>query len=337
MRELDRLEERVPRARHRRQPHPAGGRRTHRAVRAGGAPARPCSRWTTPSRWEELEAWGKRVERQVGQAGRLRLRAEDRRPGRGADVRGRRRRAWAPPAATAARRGHHRQHAHDPARPHAACATGQPPKLLEVRGEVYLPVSAFEKLNEELRDRGPGVLRQPAQRRRGQPPAEGPGRSRPPGRCRLWSHGLGAVEGKRFERHSESWSTCRTAGLPVNPQTERVDSLEEVFAFCERWQTRPPLDRLRDRRRGGEGRPDRRCRKSWGRPARLLDGPSPTSSRPRSGPRCSARSTSTPGGPASSRPSPCSSRCSSAASRSPRRPCTTRTRSSARTSARGTR
>src|SRR5207244_1450205 len=53
---------------------------------------------------------------------------------------------------------------------------------------------------------------------------------------RLWIHGLGAVEGKRFQRHSEALAYLNRAGLPVAPQTEQVGSLEEVFAFCERWQ-----------------------------------------------------------------------------------------------------
>src|SRR5205823_13357196 len=53
---------------------------------------------------------------------------------------------------------------------------------------------------------------------------------------RMWCHGLGAVEGRRFQRHSEMLSYLGEGGLPVAPQTERVDSLEEVFAFCERWQ-----------------------------------------------------------------------------------------------------
>ena len=52
-----------------------------------------------------------------------------------------------------------------------------------------------------------------------------------------------------------SW--LRDAGLPVNPEIEGVRSLEEVFALLRAMAARPPRRRLRDRRRGGEGRPDR--------------------------------------------------------------------------------
>ncbi len=51
-------------------------------------------------------------------------------------------------------------------------AAPHPPRLLEVRGEVYLPLSAFQRLNAEREEEGEALLRQPAQRRgRLHPPA----------------------------------------------------------------------------------------------------------------------------------------------------------------------
>jgi DNA ligase (NAD+) len=112
---------------------------------------------------------------------------------------------------------------------------GDPPKFLEVRGEVYLPVKAFEKLNEELAAAGTRVFANPRNAAAGSLRQKDPSvtASRP---LRLWCHGVGAVEGKRFRRHSEILDYLRQGGLPVSPQTERLGSLEEVFAFCERWQ-----------------------------------------------------------------------------------------------------
>jgi DNA ligase (NAD+) len=52
---------------------------------------------------------------------------------------------------------------------------------------------------------------------------------------RLWCHGVLHAEGRRFGAHSEALQYLRDAGLPVNPATQVVDSLQEVFAFCERW------------------------------------------------------------------------------------------------------
>jgi DNA ligase (NAD+) len=110
-----------------------------------------------------------------------------------------------------------------------------PPELLEVRGEMYLPIKAFEKLNEELladekrpfanpRNAAAGSLRQ-------KDPAVTA--SRP---LRLWCHGLGWAEGLRFESHSESLAWLRDAGLPVDPHITVVDTLEEVHRFTQHWQ-----------------------------------------------------------------------------------------------------
>src|SRR5207302_3302309 len=110
-----------------------------------------------------------------------------------------------------------------------------PPKVLEVRGEVYLPVKAFEKLNEELLAAGARPFANPRNAAAGSLRQKDPSvtASRP---LRLWCHGVGAVEGRRFARHSDLLEHLHGAGLPTAPQTERVDSLEAVFAYCERWQ-----------------------------------------------------------------------------------------------------
>jgi DNA ligase (NAD+) len=109
------------------------------------------------------------------------------------------------------------------------------PKVLEVRGEVYLPVKAFEKLNEDLGKRGERTFANPRNGAAGSLRQKDPAitASRP---LRLWCHGIGAVEGRRFKRHSEILDSLKEAGLPVDPNIERLGSLEEVFAFCERWE-----------------------------------------------------------------------------------------------------
>lgn len=109
------------------------------------------------------------------------------------------------------------------------------PKVLEVRGEVYLPVKAFEKLNEELGVRGERTFANPRNAAAGSLRQKDPAitASRP---LKLWCHGIGAVEGRRFQRHSEILEYLQEAGLPIDPHIEQVGSLEAVFAFCERWQ-----------------------------------------------------------------------------------------------------
>ncbi|MEX2459253.1 MAG: NAD-dependent DNA ligase LigA [Actinomycetota bacterium] len=109
------------------------------------------------------------------------------------------------------------------------------PSVLEVRGEAYLPVKAFEELNEQLMDAGQKPFVNPRNSAAGMLRQKDPGvtASRP---LKVWIHGLGVAEGRRFARHSEMLEYLRDAGLPVSPETKKVATLEEVFGFIERWQ-----------------------------------------------------------------------------------------------------
>jgi DNA ligase (NAD+) len=184
--------------------------------------------------WEELSAWGKRVERVVGgQADyvcelkidglAVRLSYQD-----GAYVQG-------------ATRGDGMVGDDITANIRTIRAVpmrlrgSKPPEVLEVRGEVYLPVKAFEQLNEQLGARGERTFANPRNAAAGSLRQKDPSvtATRP---LRMWSHGVGDVVGRRFQRHSQILDYVKDAGLPVAPQTEKVASLEAVFAFCERWQ-----------------------------------------------------------------------------------------------------
>ena len=109
------------------------------------------------------------------------------------------------------------------------------PTVLDVRGEVYLPIKAFEQLNDQLLERGDRAFSNPRNAAAGSLRQKDPAvsASRP---LRLWCHGVMYAEGRRYRAHSEALDDLRDAGLPVNPATEIMESLEDVFAFCERWQ-----------------------------------------------------------------------------------------------------
>jgi DNA ligase (NAD+) len=109
------------------------------------------------------------------------------------------------------------------------------PPVLEVRGEVYLPVKAFEKLNEQLTEQGGRPFANPRNAAAGSLRQKDPAitASRP---LRLWCHGIGVAEGRRFERHSEALDYLKQAGLPVSPETELLGTLKEVFKYCQHWQ-----------------------------------------------------------------------------------------------------
>jgi DNA ligase (NAD+) len=108
------------------------------------------------------------------------------------------------------------------------------PDLLEVRGEVYYPLEAFEAMNAARIERGEAAFMNPRNGASGALRQKDPEvtRQRP---LSLWCHGLGTVEGHRFDRHSEVLAWLREAGLPAPLETAVFGSVDEVWGFVERW------------------------------------------------------------------------------------------------------
>jgi DNA ligase (NAD+) len=109
------------------------------------------------------------------------------------------------------------------------------PELLEVRGEVYMPVSAFRALNERQAAEGGKVFANPRNS------AAGSLRQKDPSitatrELRLFTYQLGAVEGgPSFATHHETLEYLERLGLPVNPEIRTVDSLDDVHERCRHW------------------------------------------------------------------------------------------------------
>ncbi len=110
-----------------------------------------------------------------------------------------------------------------------------PPELIEVRGEIYLPVPAFERLNEELTGSGQRPFANPRNAAAGSLRQKDPKvtASRP---LSLWVHSFGWAEGVRFESHSGFLEWCRNARLPVPPTSETVDDLDGVLRYLRHWE-----------------------------------------------------------------------------------------------------
>ena len=102
-------------------------------------------------------------------------------------------------------------------RSHAGSTSEDPPSVIEVRGEIYFPVKAFEELNVRLTEAGERRLREPAQRRRGVAPAEGP-----EGHGVAPAPDVGALVRRRRGRHVRlalrgSWRGPRRWGCRCRP------------------------------------------------------------------------------------------------------------------------
>jgi DNA ligase (NAD+) len=109
------------------------------------------------------------------------------------------------------------------------------PALLEVRGEVYLPISGFRELNERLagtgqklapnpRNAAAGSLRQKDSKITADRPLS------------IWAYGIGARDGLEPSTHWETLAWLREHGFPTNPFAERLDSIEAVAKACREWE-----------------------------------------------------------------------------------------------------
>jgi len=116
-------------------------------------------------------------------------------------------------------------------------ADGEVPPLLEVRGEIYFPLSGFARFNDaqvaagkkpapNARNAAAGSLRQlnPAVT------AERP--------LSLFVYGVGAREGELPGTQAGVLDWLREHGFRTNPLAEHVETIEEVAAACAAWEAR---------------------------------------------------------------------------------------------------
>ncbi|MDX3105068.1 NAD-dependent DNA ligase LigA [Nonomuraea angiospora] len=119
------------------------------------------------------------------------------------------------------------------------------PSLVEVRGEVYIPVEDFKKLNEQLVEQGKtpfanprnsaaGTLRQKDPRVTAQRP------------LRMLVHGIGIWEGSAVPKaQSDVYERLRSFGLPISDLYQVVPGLTEVNEFIENYRVHrhdPPYE-----------------------------------------------------------------------------------------------
>ena len=108
-----------------------------------------------------------------------------------------------------------------------------PPALVEVRGEVHLPLDAFARLNAARIEAGEAAFMNPRNAASGALRQKDPNvtAERP---LALWVHGLGLLEGIAFPTHSEALRWIASAGLPVPDETTVVEGVDAVWAEIER-------------------------------------------------------------------------------------------------------
>ena len=109
--------------------------------------------------------------------------------------------------------------------------------LVEVRGEVYMPRSAFAELNERRAAAGEATFANPRNSAAGalrqldpKVTAERP--------LSIWCYGVGAAQGLDLATHAAELDWLRERGFKVNDETATHESADDVAERCEWWERR---------------------------------------------------------------------------------------------------
>jgi DNA ligase (NAD+) len=112
-----------------------------------------------------------------------------------------------------------------------------PPELVEVRGEVYLPIADFKALNERRAEAGEPTFANPRNSAAGSVRQLDPALAaeRP---LSIWCYAIGAARGLDFATHSDEVAWLAEKGFKVNPDTEHHAGVESVVKRCHWWEER---------------------------------------------------------------------------------------------------
>lgn len=112
---------------------------------------------------------------------------------------------------------------------------GKPPKVIEVRGEVYMTKLSLEKLNKEKERAGEELFANPRNATAGSlkllDPKMVAGRS-----LEIYVWGIGHCEGVEFKTHSEVLQYLQTAGFRINPHRKVCETIEDAISYCDSFE-----------------------------------------------------------------------------------------------------
>ncbi|MDO8735596.1 MAG: NAD-dependent DNA ligase LigA [Thermoleophilia bacterium] len=112
-----------------------------------------------------------------------------------------------------------------------------PPAVVEVRGEIYLPLAAFQRYNEERAAAGEPTFANPRNAAAGSVRQLDPriAARRP---LSIWCYQVGYSEGLELESHSQALDWMISHGFKVNPLVERYADFTAVIDACRGWEER---------------------------------------------------------------------------------------------------
>jgi DNA ligase (NAD+) len=106
------------------------------------------------------------------------------------------------------------------------------PEVIEIRGEVFFPVAAFNQLNEELEEAGKQLFANPRNSAAGSLRQKDPRitASRP---LSVVVHGVGANQGVAFKSQSDAYEQLKALGAPTSDRFKVCATRAEVVKFIE--------------------------------------------------------------------------------------------------------
>lgn len=108
---------------------------------------------------------------------------------------------------------------------------GDAPEVLEVRGEIYMPVSAFDDLNRRQVEKGDKPYVNPRNTAAGSVRQKDPNKTAERN-LSIWIYQLGHSTGAPgFARHSEAMKWLGDLGFPINPDSVVVGDIEGIEAY----------------------------------------------------------------------------------------------------------
>ena len=111
------------------------------------------------------------------------------------------------------------------------------PEVVEVRGEIYMPLAVFEALNASQLEAGERLYANPRNTAAGSLRQKDPQvtASRD---LAFWSYQLGeVVGGPALESHHDNLELLGSLGFPVNPEVAVLGGLDDAYAHCQHWES----------------------------------------------------------------------------------------------------
>jgi DNA ligase (NAD+) len=110
-------------------------------------------------------------------------------------------------------------------------------RMVEVRGEVYLPLAGFERVNQERAEAGLPTFMNPRNSAAGslrqQDPSVTAGRP-----LSIFTYQIGANDGLPIESHWQALEWLREQGFRVSDRVALHDGIESALAECHAWEQR---------------------------------------------------------------------------------------------------